>query len=239
VKAFNYFCGETKYNMPHRILLILSILFLFACNQDKINTLKVNKNSVQFGKDLSNTNNTEDFKDRDIWQHPDYVIGLLGDLTNKSVADLGAGSGYFSFKILKTAKKVIAIDIDQRFIKYMNHRISDYPKNLSSKFEARLASIDDPKLTDDEVQIVLVVNTYIYIQNRPKYFADLRKAISSNGKLLIVDFKNIKLPVGPPESIKLSGSQVVRELEQAGYKNVKLDNNTLEYQYIIQAENQK
>ena len=50
--------------------------------------------------------------DRLIWQKPDMVINRLGDLSNKTVVDLGAGTGFFAFRVIPKAKKTIALDID-------------------------------------------------------------------------------------------------------------------------------
>ncbi len=237
----HYFCPERLNLMSNHFLLFLAIFIFGSCSTNSSKSDEKNTvNQQPQNEEQSPINNkVEEFKDRDVWQHPEYIINLLGDSANKTIADLGAGSGYFSFKLLSNAKKVIAIDIDQRFIKYMNQKISDYPAELRSKFEARLATPEDSKLTNDEVQAILIVNTYIYIKDRPKYFTQLKKCLTDRGKLVIVDFKNMDLPVGPPNSIKLSGNQVAQELKEAGYTNVTLDNNTLEYQYIILAENIK
>ena len=132
---------------------------------------------------------------------------------------------------------MVAVDIDQRFVTFMNKKVTDIEPNLKSKFEARLGLADDPKLNQQEADIILIVNTYIYIKNRKDYFTKLRNAMKSGGKLVIVDFKNVELPIGPPTTIKLSGNQVLQELTAAGYKNIKLDNNALEFQYIVTAEN--
>ncbi len=56
------------------------------------------------------------------WQKPDEVIASLGSLEGKTVADIGAGSGYFTFPLAKKAAKVIAIDIDQRFLDYIEQK---------------------------------------------------------------------------------------------------------------------
>ncbi|MCC6413823.1 MAG: DUF1698 domain-containing protein, partial [Saprospiraceae bacterium] len=78
-------------------------------------------------------------KDRVIWQKPDMVIARLGDLRGKTVADIGAGSGYFTFRLVPKAKKVIGIDIDPRFITFMDSVKVRLPKQYQDQFESRLA----------------------------------------------------------------------------------------------------
>ena len=50
---------------------------------------------------------------RQVWQKPNLVIELLGDLQDKTIADIGAGVGYFSFRLAEKANRVIAIEIDE------------------------------------------------------------------------------------------------------------------------------
>ena len=217
--------------------VLVFALAIMACNENP--KVPAEKTSAKSTDILNNIDTDSDPKDRDVWQHPEYVIKLLGDISDQTVADLGAGTGYFSFKLLPKAKKVIAIDIDQRFIKLMDQKVKSFPEDQKRKFEARLALPEDPKLSENEIQTALVVNTYIYIQNRTEYFKKLKSSLSNNGKLVIIDFKNIDLPVGPPKTIKLSGNQIMEELKQAGYTNITLDNNMLDYQYVVVAENLK
>lgn len=172
-------------------------------------------------------------KDRGIWQKPDLVISLLGDLQDKTVADIGAGSGYFSFRLVPKAAKVIGIDIDQRFISFMDSVRVRLPEQYRTHFESRLANPDNPMLKPGEADAVVIVNTYAYIENRIRYLGHLSKGMSSGGKLLIIDFKKNNLPVGPPQEFKLSLTQVEKELLAAGYRIHKLDTETLDYQYIV------
>jgi ubiquinone/menaquinone biosynthesis C-methylase UbiE len=224
--------------MIRRLFYVLVFaIAIMACREiPKVPVVKTNAKSTDI---LNNIETDSDPKDRDVWQHPEYVIKLLGDISDQTVADLGAGTGYFSFKLLPKAKKVIAVDIDDRFIKLMDQKVKTFPEEQKHKFEARLALPEDPKLSENEIQTALVVNTYIYIQNRTEYFKKLKRNLSNNGKLVIIDFKNIDLPVGPPKTIKLSGNQIMEELKQAGYSNITLDNNLLDYQYVVVAENLK
>lgn len=175
-------------------------------------------------------------KDRVIWQKPDMVISLLGDLEGKTVADLGAGTGYFAFRLVPKAQKVIGVDIDRRFIEFMDSVKVRLPKPYQDRFESRLAKPDDPMLQPEEADAVVMVNTYGYIENRVKYLQILSKGMSGGAQLLIIDFKKNSLPIGPEDEFKVSVTQVERELKAAGFNIRKIDNEALDYQYIVMAE---
>lgn len=174
-------------------------------------------------------------KERGIWQKPELVISLLGDLSDKTVADIGAGTGYFTFRMVPKAKKVIGIDIDQRFINFLDSVNVRLPEQYRKRFESRLAKPDDPLLKAGEADAVVVVNTYGYIQNRVQYLKTLSKGMSLGAKLLIIDFKKNNLPIGPPDEFKVALAQVEKELISAGFAIEKIDSETLDYQYIILA----
>lgn len=175
-------------------------------------------------------------KDRGIWQKPDMVISLLGDLENKTVADIGAGAGYFTFRLVPKAKKVIGIDIDRRFIDFLDSVKVRLPEEYRGRFETRLAKPENPLLRPEEVDAVMIVNTYAYIDDRIQYLRTLFKGIVPGGQLLIIDFKKNNLPIGPPEEYKIALSQVERELVTAGFRINKIDKDALDYQYIVLAE---
>ncbi len=174
-------------------------------------------------------------KDRGIWQKPELVISLLGDLENKTVADIGAGTGYFTFRMVPRAKKVIGIDIDMRFISFLDSVKVRLPEQYQKRFESRLAKPDDPLLKPGEADAVIIVNTYGYIQNRVKYLKTLLKGIAAGGQLLIIDFKKNNLPIGPPDEYKVALGEAEKELITAGFEVDKVDKDALDYQYIILA----
>ncbi|MBP6810431.1 MAG: class I SAM-dependent methyltransferase [Saprospiraceae bacterium] len=174
-------------------------------------------------------------KDRGIWQKPELVISFLGDIKDKTVADIGAGTGYFTFRLVPKAKKVIGIDIDPRFINFLDSVKVRLPAVYRDRFESRLAEYDDPLLQPEEADDVVIVNTYGYIENRVEYLKILHKGIAPGGQLLIIDFKKNNLPVGPPDEFKVSLTQVEHELSAAGFKIKKVDKDMLDYQYIILA----
>jgi len=174
-------------------------------------------------------------KDRVIWQKPELVISLLGDLKGRTVADIGAGTGYFTFRIVPGAQKVIGVDIDPRFIAFMDSVKVRLPEEYRKRFESRLAKPDDPLLQAEEADAIMIVNTYGYLDNRPAYLKKLWAGMKPEGHLLIIDFKKNNLPVGPADWYEVSHLQVKKELEQSGFQVFSIDRTSLDYQYIIQA----
>lgn len=173
--------------------------------------------------------------DRRIWQNPDLVLGKLGNTKNKVVADIGAGTGYFTFPLAAVSKKVIAIDIQPAFLDYIEDLKLDYPRDISDAIETRLTIEDDPMLRENEVGAVLMVNVYSYLNNRVEYLKKVRKGLDSDGVILIVDFKKGNIPVGPEEELKVDEEVVSSELKAAGFRIVETDGKSLKYQYIVKA----
>jgi cyclopropane fatty-acyl-phospholipid synthase-like methyltransferase len=188
------------------------------------------KTSAGIREDYVNTN-------RVIWQKPEFILERLGDVSQKVVADIGAGRGFFALRIAPKAKKVIAIDIDPNITNYLdsirNIELSAGDKN---RLEARLARPDDPSLKLEEADKVLIVNTYMYIINRVDYLSTLKKGMSKGASIIIVDFKKKRTNnIGPPVAIRVPQYTVEDELERAGFELVDSDDLSLDYQYIIVA----
>lgn len=179
-----------------------------------------------------------DMRDRTIWQKPYEVIHLFGSLEGKVIADIGAGSGYFSFRFIHEAEKVIAIDIEPELIQLMNQEKNYYRADLQKRFEARLATPDDPKLLDDEVDLIFIANTFPYMHDRVQYLKRLIPKFKTGGMIMIVDFKKKLTPVGPVQQSRMAQSEVEQELMDAGYDLVISDDRMLEYQYIVIAKPQ-
>lgn len=191
----------------------------------------------QFEEPKSSGSLLSDFENpnRAIWQKPELVISQLGDLTGKTVADIGAGTGYFAFRMASKAKKVVAIEIDPRMINFMDSVKVRLPADLQPRFESRLSKPNDPLLRPGEANAVTIVNTIGYIENRVDYLKKLRVGMAPGGLLLIIDFKK-NLPVGPEEKFKIGLAELEAELRQAGFEPVHDDNKSLDYQYILLAK---
>jgi SAM-dependent methyltransferase len=170
--------------------------------------------------------------DRGEWQNPALVLDKLGDLEGKVVADLGSGTGYFTFRMASLAEKVIAIDIEQRFLDYIEERKLEVAPRVANIIETRLTVENDPNLIADEVDAILMVNVYYYLKKRVDYMKKVHASLKSGGKLVLVDFKPGELPLGPLDN-KVAPSQVLSDLKKAGFNNLNIDTSSLQYQYII------
>ncbi|MCG8307855.1 MAG: class I SAM-dependent methyltransferase [Cytophagales bacterium] len=173
-----------------------------------------------------------DSSERDKWQKPDEVIRFLGEIEDKTVIDLGSGSGYFTFRLALAGAKVIAADIDRKFIEMINEKMLNY--NLSHE-NIKTVQIHENELNIEHntADIILLVNVYHHISDRVDYFRKANSVLKSNGKIVIVDFYKRSLPVGPPKNHKISKEEVIKELDEAGYKDIDVNTDLLEYQYII------
>ncbi|MCP3928339.1 MAG: class I SAM-dependent methyltransferase [Bacteroidetes bacterium] len=221
---------------------ILIALFAFVACKSETDTsgqqgiIQNNNTSDQeddpegFFDDYENTN-------RRIWQKTNLIISLLGNLEGKTVADIGAGTGHFARRLVQKADKVIAIDIDQRFVNILDSiKYHQIPEVYRDRLETRLGKPDDPRLEPAEAHIVLIVNTYMFIQNRENYIRNLKRGIADGGRIIIVDFKKRLTPIGPISDIRVPLYQVEQELHNAGYINITSNDTALDYQYIVMAE---
>ncbi len=228
----------------YTILLTTLFLGVTSCvgeyNSGKENPLA---QSHEYGSTTSGNSELEqaikdkENPDRNNWQKPRKVIERLGVLTDKVVADIGAGSGYFSFQILPNAEKVIAIDIDSNALAQIDTLVKSLSPELQPKLETRLVGFNDPKLKDEEVDIVFLSNTYSYIENKVDYLKTVFKGVKPQGRIYIVDFKMKILPqIFPKAEERIPLFEVERHLQEAGFKHVFSDDKTLDYQYIVIAE---
>lgn len=151
---------------------------------------------------------------RDAWQMPGRVIDALGLTRGQSVADIGAGTGYFSSRLARSAAAptVYAVDIEPSMVAYLKARAAkEGLKNLT----AVQAGDSGPNLPVP-VDTILIVDTYHHIPNRVAYFTKLKASLKPGGKLAIVDFRK-DAPSGPPPEFRFTAEQISAELAQAGY----------------------
>lgn len=176
-------------------------------------------------------------KDRDIWQKPEVIFQLLGDMSRKTIADVGAGTGYFSIRLAPKAHKVLALEIDPRFVSYIDSvKVQTLPKENAAKLTTRLVEKNNPKLAAGEVDDVLIVNTFGYIKDKVSYLEKLKKGMKKGGRIIIVDYRKENSSRKGFANYLVTFEEVETMLKEAGYTRLLTDNYSLDYQYIIMAQ---
>ena len=221
-------------------------VLLIGCKQKKIKDdfqdiaeFQEDQESTEdyLNKDIGVLLKTYEDPTRGLWQNPDLVVEKLGELDGKVVADIGVGTGYFTFKVANSAEKVIAIDVESKFLEYIEERKFELSgSSIVRKIETRLCQEDDPLLEPEEADVALIVDTYHFItNNRVAYMKNVYKGLNKNGVVLLVDYKVGQMPVGPPETMKVQLNTAVQELRNAGFTIQEIDTASLQFQYILKA----
>jgi arsenite methyltransferase len=162
---------------------------------------------------------------RDAWQKPHEVVMALGLKPTDVVADIGAGTGYFARRFTHHAANVYAVDIDEKLLAIA-------AKNAPANLQTVLAAPDDPRLPAGGIDVIFFCDVLHHISGRAAYYGKLAQALKPGGRVVVIDFYEKPLPVGPPPSMKLSENEVVGEFERAGFGLTrKLD--LLPYQYFL------
>lgn len=158
---------------------------------------------------------------RDRWQKPDEVIKALDIPKSATIADIGAGGGYFTEKFsryLDTPGRVYATDVQQIMIEKLQQRVV---KQKLDNVEVIRGAFDNPSLPSNCCDLVFFSSVYKEINGRTAYMEKIIPALKSGGRVAIIEFRPDNMSPGPPPDIRLSPKQVIEELDAAGFRLVK------------------
>ncbi len=158
------------------------------------------------------------------------MLELLSLRPTDRVADIGAATGYFPVRFARAVPKgrVYGFDIEASMVRYLAERARREKLSNLKALRARPDGIRPPEKLD----VVFTCNTYHHIHDRIAYLKGLRAHLKPKGRVVVVDFKQGDLPVGPPESHRVKPQTVARELRATGYQKVTHDVTTLPYQFV-------
>ncbi|MDP1572082.1 MAG: methyltransferase domain-containing protein [Vicinamibacterales bacterium] len=152
---------------------------------------------------------------RDAWQMPARVIEALGLGAGGTVADIGAGTGYFTMRLAKAVPQgtVYAVDVEAAMLEFIQKRA--HGEHMMNVVTVQAAS-DSPNLPKP-VDAILIVNTYHHLPSRVSYFGALKASLTASGRIAIVDYRK-DAPAGPPPEFRFEAAQIIAEMQQAGYR---------------------
>lgn len=156
-------------------------------------------------------------KGRDVFQKPDEVIQALALRPGERVADVGAGSGYFTLRVARAVGprgQVLAIDINPDLLEFLDRRAKE--EGLANVKTVRVGK-DDPRLPPAGVDTVLMVDTFHYVTDRAGYARTLRAGLAPGGRIAIIDYLPwTDLPGAPPPERRLSRESLDEAMAAAG-----------------------
>lgn len=124
---------------------------------------------------------------RDAWQKVDEIFAALQVEEGDWIADVGAGSGFFSFRLsprVGPSGKVIAQDIDAGVLAELR---DEARREGIDNIETVVGATDDPRLPEGSLDGVLIVNAYHEMREYDAMLGGIRRALRPGGRLVIVD----------------------------------------------------
>jgi predicted methyltransferase len=154
---------------------------------------------------------------RDRWQQPERVIATLALQPGMRVADLGAGGGYFTFRLADAVGPsgiVYAVDVDDGLLEYVRARAAE---TGYANVVAVRAAPDDASVPA-RVDLLFTCNTYHHLEDRVRYLAGVRRYIRPGGRIAVIDHDGRGGLLARWFGHATEASVMRRELEAAGYR---------------------
>lgn len=169
--------------------------------------------------------------DREEWQQPIRIMDALGIGDGSVVADLGAGSGWFTIRLASRVGPnglVFAEDIQRPMIQAINVRVESLGiKNVHTV----LGTASDPHLPKP-VDAVLIVDAYHEMEQKVPLLRNVAKSLKPSGRIGIVNFTKEGGGPGPPMEERVDAERVISDAEAAGLR-LRSRETFLKYQYML------
>lgn len=169
---------------------------------------------------------------RDEYQKPHEVLSALNIKPGEVIADIGAGTGYFTFRLahfVGEKGKVYAVDVSSDMIRHINRRIRE---TNAANVVSILAELDDPLLPDRSVNRFFICDVWHHVENQSKYLSLMKKMLKPGGEVVMIDFNKKEMPFGPPPQMKIAREDLIKQMEGNGFKLAK-EHTFLPYQYFL------
>jgi ubiquinone/menaquinone biosynthesis C-methylase UbiE len=171
-------------------------------------------------------------EDRETYEQPERVLDALKIAPGTTVADIGAGVGYFSLRIARrvgSSGKVVAVDVQPKMLELLK---TNRDREGLGNIELVLGTETTPRLGPQSVDLILMVDVYHEFQYPEEMMAGIRQALRPSGRLVLVEYRgeDPTVPIKPEH--KMTVQQVLKEIEPMGFRlKEKLD--FLPWQHIF------
>lgn len=160
-----------------------------------------------------------DRESRDAMQKPAEIMATLAVKPGERVADIGAGSGYFTLRLAQAVGDgghVWALDIRQEMLDYIAGKLREAQL---TNVELKQVPPDDPQLPAGGIDTIVMVDTMHYVKDREDYARKLRAALAPGGRVVVIDFRYdpaAEREFAPPLEQQVPQETLDREMAAAG-----------------------
>ena len=169
--------------------------------------------------------------DRAAWQKPEQIMDALHIADGSSVADIGAGAGWFTIRLARRVGPngvVYSQDVQREMLEAIRRRVS---REGLQNVQTRLGDGSNPNLQVTRLDAIVVVDAYQEVEDRVTFLKNLAQALKPNGLIGVVNWNPGRGGPGPPENVRVEKSSVIADVRAAGLRIV--DEETLPYQYML------
>ena len=221
---------KNHYNL---LLLILLALSLTACGQTNKNSKSEETYTFQkgdpngigkwyMGREIAHVMgyqgiNWLERSDREKEENTSQLLMNMNIQPDDTIADIGAGSGYHTFKMAKLASEgfVYAVDIQPEMLQAISAKQSEQQVNNIQTIQGSEKSIN---LDENSVSKILLVDVYHEFNFPKEMIESMHKSVTSDGKIYLIEYKAEDESIPIKEIHKMSEKQAVKEFKACGFK---------------------
>lgn len=161
--------------------------------------------------------------ERNAEEAPDKALDALGPLTGTTVADIGAGSGYFTVRLAERvgpSGRVYANDLQPEMLKMLGARLA---REAVANVTMVHGAIDDPKLPALSIDLALMVDVYHELSEPQAMLRAIRAALKPGGRLVLLEYRKEDPTIPIRLEHKMTVEEARLELEAEGFQLMKVD----------------
>lgn len=231
-------CELRRYRQLHSVLLLITALVMMGpvVAENLANPSGANPeiNRPYDNADVEFWRGVFESENREIYGHRNEIFNALNLQPGMRVADVGAGTGFFSLMFAEAVGpegRVYAVDISKSFIDAINVRAEEAGlENLTAVMNTQTSLTLPP----NSVDLVFVSDTYHHFEQPQAMLASIHDALRPGGSVVIVDFRRIEGQSSPwvMGHVRAGAERVIRELDEAGFRHTETQD-IMQTQYFL------
>ena len=179
-------------------------------------------------KKIDKLNNPERLK----IQNPDLIWSALELAKVEIMVDIGAGTGFFAMPFADKAKQanLYACDTSDVMIDWM---LENLPESYTGRIIPLKSTENSIPLENGVADLVYMINLHHELDNPDIMLNETTRLLKPGGKVLVIDWKDVETPGGPPQDIRIAVETIVNQFEKTGLSNVQSKDILQHHCYVV------